>query len=878
MSNKCNQHGKSPPQWATQFLRWYCRSELLDEVEGDLYELFQRRVAITGLQKAKLCYWLNVFMFFQPDYIRKRRRYSTNHTAMLRHNFLIAFRNFQRYRSTFFINLIGLSSGLACALLIFLWVYDELSMDRFHVHSDRLYQVMEHLEQTKGLWTIPITSGPMAEALVDEMPEVEKAVTTTYMSSYTLSVDNTDITAAGLYASADYFNLFSYPLIQGDKNQVLSDKKAIVLSESLATSLFGTSGNVVGKTIVWQQEKQYQVSGVFEDIPSHSSTRPDFLLTFEAYRDDYKGVNEWGNIMPRAYLLMKKGADIERFNDKIADFVKVKTDGAIFHRTHFISPYVDQYLYNRYQNGVQTGGRIEYVRLFSVIAVFILLIACINFMNLSTARASRKTKEIGIKKAVGASRGSLIYQYLSESFLMALLSLVVAVLLVLLFLPSFNQITGKQLSLLWDVTLVASLLGIVSFTGLMAGSYPALYLSGFNPTTILKGKLNKAVGDAWARKGLVVFQFTLSIILMVSVWVVYQQILFVQTQSLGYEQDQIIFFRSGGLLKGEEGVPERQSPGHRLKTFLTEVKNIPGVVNASSSRHDLTGYHNSTGEIQWPGKDPTDKTAFEQVAANFGLIEVLGMDMQAGRSFSEDFGADTTKIIFNEAAIDFMGLTDPIGQMVQVNGSNKEIIGVVKDFHVASFREDIKPLFLYLDPPETDKVAVKIESGQEQKVLADLQQLYQAFNPSQDWHYWFLDEDYQSLYLAEQRVSVLSKYFAGLTILISCLGLFGLVAFTAERRLKEIGIRKILGASNVSIVQLLSGDFTRMVLGAIFLGLPISYFIAYQWLEGFVYRIDLVWWYFAGAGMVALLIAWLTVGSQTIKAARVNPVQCLKDE
>lgn len=788
---------------------------------------------------------------------------------MLRHNFLLIYRNFKRFKSTFFINLIGLSTGLACALLIFLWVNDELHVDKFHEKDSQLFQVMEHVDQASGMITRQTTAGPTAEALANEMPEVEYAVTTTWISSVTLSIDEHNIKAKGLYASADYFKLFSYEIIQGDKSRVLSDKTSIVISEALAIRLFGSTENAMGSVVEWQHAKQYQVSGIFKDVPARSSLQFDFVLPFEAFRDDNEWVNSWGNTAPQTYLLMKKGADIDQFNRKIADLVRTKTEGRANHRTPFATRYSDAYLYSQYDNRVKTGGRIEYVRLFSIIALFILVIACINFMNLSTARASRRLKEVGIKKAVGAHRKTLIVQYLGESTFMALLSLVVALLLVALLLPRFNAITEKELTLNLNATFIFTLLGIVLITGLIAGSYPALYLSGFNPITVLKGgKLNRFMGELWARKGLVVFQFAMSVILIVSVWVVYQQIEFVQKQHLGYEKDNIVIFGREGQLGEQE----------KLETFLSEIKNIPGIVDASSSGHDMTGHNGGTSGVIWPGKDREDRTEFERFAVNYGMIELLDIPMKEGRTFSRDFGADSAKIIFNEAGIEFMGLTDPVGKTVKLWGEDKEIIGVAKDFHFESFHEEVKPLFFYLDKGNAWNIMVKIEAGREEKTLAQLQQFYRAFNPGFSLDYRFLDEDYQALYAAEQRVSILSKYFAGLAILISCLGLFGLAAFTAERRIKEIGIRKVLGASEWKIIELLSNDFAKMVLTAIVIALPVSYYFAKNWLDSFAFKIDLEWWYFIGAGLLTMVIALLTISFQSIKAALTNPVKSLRSE
>ena len=857
---------KSPPsQYALRFLRWFCRDEYLEEIEGNLLELYEQQYEESPT-KARRKFTRNVLWHFRPSFIRSFKTfYPQNPTIMFRHNLLLTFRNFKRYKTAFLINLVGLSSGLACALLIFLWVNDELSIDTFHANDDRLYQVMQHRTQDNEIITSTWVPGLTAQTLEEEMPEVEHAVAAFALDRYTLSIDDKDIQATGQYVGEDFFKLFSYPLRQGAANQVLADRSAIVISETLAMSLFNTTENVVGKIIEWQHEEQYQVTGVFADIPRHASVQFDFVLSFQIFLEDEGWATRWRTSWPETYALLKPGADVNQLNEKIADLVKRKTNGEVTHRTLFVAPYSKHYLYGNYENGRQAGGRIDYVRLFSVIAVFILLIACINFMNLSTAKASRRLKEVGIKKAVGAGRSTLIFQYLGESTLMAMLSLVTAIVLVLLFLPQFNQITGKQLYLPLDTSLILSFLAITLVTGLLAGSYPALYLSAFNPVKVLKGALNKSVGELWARKGLVVVQFTLSIILIVSVFVVYKQIEFAQDKNLGYDKDNVLYFKRVGW---EEGP---------LETFLAEARKLPGVLRASSMGHDMTG-HIANTYVEWPGKDPDDRTEFEMMPVGYDMLELLEVEMAAGRTFSRAFSTDTAKVIFNEAAIERMGFIDPVGKTVTWGGGKLEILGVVKDFHFESLHKEVKPIMFWLSPQRTWSIAVKIEAGKEQETVAELQPLFQTFYPGFPFDYKFLDQEYQAQYAAEQRVSTLSRYFAGVAILISCLGLFGLAAFTAERRLKEIGIRKILGSSDFGIVRLLSGDFTKMVLAAIVIALPVSYFVAQRWLQNFAFHIDLQWWYFAGAGLLALLIAWFTVGLQTVRAARVNPVECLRDE
>ncbi len=858
---------KIPPQWLLRFFRWYCHPDYQEDIEGDLLERFETRRVENGISAAQGGFFRDIILLFRPGIIRPfKRKYQLNFSIMFRHNLLITYRSFLRNKSSFLINLMGLSTGLACALLIFLWVYDELSMDKFHEKDSRLYQLMEHRILDGEIGFSTWTSGLTASTLKEEYPEVEYAAACFNLKDYTLSVNKKDIQAIGQYVGEDFFKMFSFHLIQGDSNQVLADRSSIVISETVAKNLFNSTENAVGKMIEWQHEEEYQVTGIFEDVPRNSSMQFDFVLPFEIYLEDAGWATRWQTSWPLTYALLKPGADVDQLNEEIADLIKRKTNGETTHRILFAAPYSKTYLYGNYENGKQAGGRIEYVRLFSVIAIFLLTIACINFMNLSTAKASRRLKEVGIKKAVGAGRSVLVFQYLGEATLMAMVSLVVAIGLVLLFLPQFNQITGKQLYLPFDMSLILSFLSITLFTGLMAGSYPALYLSAFNPIKVLKGKLNKSVGELWARKGLVVLQFTLSVIMIVSVFVVYKQIEFVQNKNLGYEKDNVLYFKKLGL-KNEN-----------LETFLSETRKLPGVLHASSIGHNMTGHVASTQGVLWPGKAPNDITEFEMMPINYDMLELMGIEMKEGRKFSSDFATDIDKIIFNEAAIEHMGITDPLGKVVRLWDKECEIIGVVKDFNFESLHEKVKPVVLWLAPGRTSNIVVKIEAGRERETVDLLQSLFQAFCPGFPFDYQFLDQEYQRQYLAEQRVSTLSKYFAGLAILISCLGLFGLAAFTAERRIKEIGIRKILGSSDVGIARLLSSDFTKMVVLAILIALPLSYLMAQRWLESFAFRIRLEWWYFIGAGLVTLMIAWFTVGLQTIKAARVNPTQCLKEE
>jgi putative ABC transport system permease protein len=784
---------------------------------------------------------------------------------MIRHHLILLYRSFLRSKGYFIINLTGLTAGLACTLLIYLWVRDELRMDKFNLKEDSLFQVMEHQQYADHIMTTTSTPGLLAETLKEEMPEVEYAATITWVNTYTLSVGETNSKADGLHVGPDFFNIFSYPLVEGSPDNVLTDNYSIVITPELAIRLFGTATNVVGNTIELQHKKQFHVTGLFNKIPA-SSWQFDFVLSYDELKSEQEWLRSWSSNGPSTHIILHEGSDWRVLSEKIAGFVKKRNEQS--NVTLFLKPFSERYLYGRYKDGKPAGGRIEYVRLFSIIAIFMLLIACINFMNLSTARASHRAKEVGIRKSIGAQRQSLVIQYLSESLAMTLLSFVLACFIVWLFLPQFNSITSKQITIqLDDPNLLLWFTGTALVTGLLAGSYPALFLSGFKPAAVLKGEVRGSWGELWARKGLVVFQFFMSVILIVSVLVIYNQIEFVQSKNLGYNKDNLIRFPIEGRVETS------------LEAFLTEVKRIPGVVNASSIGHQLLGRNNNTSGLQWEGKPTDELILFENIRVNHNMLETLGVEMADGRSFSMEFVSDTSAIIFNEAGIRAMNLKEPIGKHIKLwDKYDLKIIGVVKDFHFQSLHDVVNPLFFVLNPRNTWNIMVRMEGGKEKETLAELANLYSTFNPGFAFEYTFQDQEFARLYSAEQRVASLSGYFAGFAILISCLGLFGLATFTAERRLKEIGIRKALGASSTRIVVLLSADFTRMVIISIGLGLPVSYWLLQEWLQRFAFRVELEPWYFVVAGLIVLLIAWVTVASQAIRAATVNPVECLRDE
>jgi putative ABC transport system permease protein len=787
---------------------------------------------------------------------------------MLKNYFKIAWRNMIRDRQFTLLNLVGLATGLACALLIYLWVTDELSYDKFFANSDQMYQLMELRNYPGHEGISDESSGLLAKTVKAQMPEVEYAAPVApanWFQKFTLTVGDKNIKAVGQYVGEDYFNILSFPLIKGNASNVLKDKSSIVISEDLAIKLFGTTDDVIGKAIRFQHDTTFFVSGIFENIPHNSSIQFDFALSFEYYGDVSNWVRSWYNGGPHNYVLLKKGTDIKAFNKRVYDIITRNVNDT-FRKVEAI-PVSTAYLQNTFVHGASTGGKMEYVRLFSVIAIFILAIACINFMNLSTAKASRRLKEVGIKKVVGAGRKQLIFQFLSESVLLTFISVVFALLIVLLLLPEFNKITGKQLSLHFSPELLLSVLGITFLTGLISGSYPALYLSGFNPISILKNKLSSSLGEVWARKGLVVFQFAITVTLIIAVLVVYKQIGLIQSVQLGYNKDNILRFNAEGKVLSNE------------TNFLSELKTIPGVVNASTTTHAMVGRNFGGNMIEWPGKDPNGLYYFEGINAGYDFVETMNMQLVAGRSYSKQFASDSSAIVFNETAIKTMGLKDPIGKTVKWFGRQVHIIGVVKDFHFESLHAPVTPLYIALDYGEVwDRVMVRLNSSGQKETIARIQDMYERFNPGFPFEFSFLDEAYQKQYEAESIVSVLSKYFAGLAIIISCLGLFGLAAFTAQRRQKEIGIRKIIGASVSNIFLMLSKDFLILIGVAIIVAFPLSWWAMNNWLQGFAYRVNISAVIFIVAGASIIFITLLTISYQAIKAAVANPVRSLRSE
>ena len=788
----------------------------------------------------------------------------------------IAWRNLRKDRLFTLLNLTGLSTGLACALMIWLWIADERGKDHGNPKDGQLYQVMQNIKESGEIHTMSYTSGLLAKGLKADYPQVEYAATVIPASWFgergagMLYVGDTLLKARGEFVSQDYFTLFPVRFIAGSAHGVETDMHSIAISETMAKTCFGSPDKAIGKNIRWNEgefDGSYLVTGVFPDVPSSNTDPFDIILSFDMFAHKRSGIiTDWGNSDPSTFIRLAPGTDVAGFEGQIRDYAKKRSkwneDKALFLRR-----FSDRYLHDQYTGGVLTGGRITYVRMFLLIALFILALACINFMNLTTARASKRLKEVGIKKVVGARRSSLVLQYLGESLLMSALALILAIALVALFLPAFNHITDKTLSLRLDGNVILAFVGITLITGLVAGSYPALYLSGFKPIATLKGTLKTATEEIWVRKGLVVFQFALSVAAIASVLIIYQQLRYIQTKDLGYSRNHVVDFP----------IPVSDSLSQHVGlTFVRELENIPGAVSVGTHEHDFNGGHGGIGGFDWPGKHPGQDMTFSNLEVGTGFMRTMGLRMKEGRYMSDDSSAHN-EIVFNEAAIKFMGLQHPLGKTVTFWGMHKTIVGVAEDFNYESLYKTIQPAFFQVFPV-TSNVVVKIQAGSEHQVLDKINALYAQFYKGMPFDYRFLDEEYQAVYATEERVSVLSRYFAGLAILISCLGLFGLAAFTAQRRQKEIGIRKVIGASASRIALMLSGDFFRLVLIAALVAFPLTWWMMNHWLEAFAYRIHIGADVFLISGMAIMGITLLTIGFQAIKAGRANPVRSLRSE
>lgn len=787
---------------------------------------------------------------------------------MIKNYLLITFRSMLRNKAFTSINTIGLALGISCSIIIFLWVRDEMSMDAFHANRDRLYRILENQFYSNGtVFTFAATPGPMAPVIKEKYPEIEYASRITWEERRLFTVGEKSFYEGGRFVDPDFLLMFSFDLMQGNNQTALNDNHSIVISEAMAKKFFGEV-DPVGKIITLDNIENFTVSAVLREIPSNSSLKFDFLIPFQTYfkwNETWLGV--WSNNNIRTNIMLKEGTDAVAFAEKLKFEIKAHTDQSNNIELH-IQPYADAYLHGKFENGVLVGGRIEYVRIFFVVGILVLVIAGINFMNLTTAQSVRRAKEVGLRKTIGAVRNQLAIQFFSESMIMVVLSSVFALVLSMLLLPVFNEIADKKLSLgLLDGSSLWLVAGVILFTGLLSGCYPALYISGFQPSRVLKGQMASGAGASRFRKVLVVLQFSLSIILVISTVVIFRQMDFIKKKDIGLKREGLIYmYLQGDMTKHAE-------------TIRQTLLNNPAVESATLSSVNPIDIGNSTSNLEWEGKDPDAQILFSNFSADFEFVETMQMTMVEGRSFSREFPTDTSNFIINEAARSAMGFEQAAGQPITLWGDRKgKIVGVVKDFNFQSVHNKVEPMFMMLEPDWFNVIFVRHQEGKTQEAIQALEAINKQYAAAYPFNYNILETDWDNMYKTEDRVSKLFNYFSFLSICISCLGLFGLSAYSAEQRTKELGVRKVLGASVPGLMQLVAKEFVWLVLIASLIGCPTGWYLMNDWLSSYAYHVDIGLATLLLAAGLCLVISLLTVSYHAARVALTDPVRSLRYE
>jgi ABC-type antimicrobial peptide transport system permease subunit len=791
---------------------------------------------------------------------------------MLRNYLKTALRNLWKNKGFSAINILGLTIGMASSLLIQLWTRNELSYDRFHAHADRLYRITVDASGFKAA----VNPTGMPAGLQASMPEIRSVLRVGHEGSVLFAVGTREFDEPGvLYADSNFLQFFSYPLLEGDPKTALRRPDAVLLTAAMARKYFGTDA-AIGKTLKMDNDLLLTVTGILAGIPENSHLQFDFIvpIAVEFRNNKYLLDNVWTNFNFYSYVRLDdrfdaSPANLARLEKRLDAIYKEHVPENLIKARFQLQPLTEIHLHSgELQVDLPGHGNLQYVNIFLIVAVFILIVACINFMNLATARSARRAKEVGLRKVVGALRGQLIGQFIGESMLIAFLSLALAVGIVALALPAFDHLSGKALSLrLSDGRLWLMLLGIAATTGLLAGSYPALYLSGFRPVAVLKGSLRSLGGNLAFRNGLVIVQFVVSIVLLIGTFVVYSQLRFIRDRNPGFAKANLIYIPIKGKLFDKTNALKAELQRHSATSDYCLVSELPVNLKSGAS------------QVFWDGKDPRSQTIIPSITVTEGFIDVFQMKILAGRGFSTAYGNDSSHFVINEKMMRTMGLrlATAVGKRLQYGEIKGSVIGVVQDFNFKPIQQPIEPLVLLLGDWRND-VVVRAKPGQTAAAAQALAEISQELNPGYPFSYNFLDQDLANLYKGEQQMSVLFNLFAILALVISGLGLYGLSAYLAQRRTKEIGVRKVLGASVFSILYLLSTGFTRLVLVSVLIAVPLSLWVINRWLESFAYHVTVNWLVFPLAALVALVFAWVTVSFETLRAAVMNPAQSLKVE
>lgn len=787
---------------------------------------------------------------------------------MLRNYLKVAFRNLWKNKGFSFINIAGLAIGMASAILILLWMQNEISFDDFHAKKDRIYDVWNRATFSGALHSWNTTPKPLAAAMQHDLPEVEHACRVDWSGEHLFSVADKRLMIRGTAVDSIFLQIFSFPMIEGDMRTALNEPYSIVLTAGMARSLFGDQ-DAMGRIVRIDDEYNYKVTGILKDLPNNTRFDFKYLVPWTWVREHGYDQSGWGNNSTRTYVLLKQKATMASIAPKMKVF-KERYDSSEKHWEMFVYPMSRWRLYSHFEGTQESGGRIVFVRLFGIVAAFILLIACINFMNLSTARSERRAREVGIRKVVGAPRGRLISQFIGESVLLAFLSALLAIGIVLLSLPAFNRLTDKHLYVPFgSVWFWVCAIGFIIFTGLLAGSYPAFFLSSFQPVKVLKRTFKAANALVTPRKVLVVLQFTFAIVLIICTIIVKQQIDHARERESGYDQGNLIYHRLTGDLEKNYAIVRQ------------ELLRSGVAVSVCKTSAPLTENNSDSWGYQWTGKDPNDKTDFLMFCADRDFVKTTRMQLVEGRDIDpEDYPTDSTAMILNESSVKAMHFKHPIGEIITYDNVRYHVIGVVRDFIIESPYAPIRPFivqgttgswFSVIDIRLNDKNLVEDN-------LKKAQAIFKRYNPEYPFEYHFLDEEYSRKFNDEKRTGTLAELFAALTIFISCLGLFGLATYMAGNRIKEIGVRKVLGASVVGIVTLLSRDFLQLVLVSFVLSAPVAWYAMYKWLQDYSYRVSIQWWVFALAAALSVGIAVITVSFQALRAALANPARSLRSE
>jgi putative ABC transport system permease protein len=787
---------------------------------------------------------------------------------MLKNYLHTAIRNIVRNKLFSSLNVLGLAFGMGSALIIFLWVKDEWSVDRFHKNSVRLYRVMENQRYSDGrVYTFASTPGPMAPFIKEKFPEIERASRFTWQVTNLFQHEDKSFYQDGRYADPDFIQMFDFNLKYGDPATALNEKNNIIISRAMATRFFNTE-EAVGKLLVMNTNQTYVVSGVLETIPAQSSITFEYLLPFQVFWDANKGwLDEWGNNNIRTYLQLTEGVNAPEFEKKLK--YEIREHNKESNVELFMQPFGEAYLHGQFEEGKLTGGRIEYVRIFFIVALFVLAIACINFMNLATAQATKRAKEVGLRKVIGAVPNQVFRQFMGESFLTVVLAAVLALLLVALLIPAFNDLTGKQLSLnLLDYRILLMALGLIFFTSFLAGSYPALFIAEFKPVQVLKGQLKSGSQAAFFRKSLVVVQFSLSIILIISTTVVYRQMDYMQNRDIGFDRENVFYLWMEG------------SVAPKFETVRNRLLQEPGIEGVTMSSQLPIDIGNSTMGLEWEGKDPETEILFTNIDVDYEFIQTMKMEMAEGRPFDRTIISDSVSYIVNQKAAEKFGFQNGTANQDLTMWDRKgKIVGVVKDFNFGSLHAAIEPLVMRI-PQQVNFgcMLVRAKPNETAAALSAVEKIWKEYAPGYPYKYSFLNQDWEEFYKAEGQRGKIFNGLAFLSILISCLGLFGLSAYSAERRIKEMGIRKVLGASVTGLVQRMGTEFATLVTLAAFIGCPVGWYIMDSWLGNYPYRVEVGWITLAIATVACLVVSVATVTYHSLKASLVNPAQSLRYE